>query len=124
MRKCMRGSAWFVAGCLVLLSSWSFSDVVHPVPITPSSPVTTGVQANLCAPMTFAAAQQQSSCSSCGECVSREGQTDRCLAICERLGCDPSDLNPSGRCDVIFLCVIGYRWDPNACRCVVDPSGN
>src|SRR5687767_1862408 len=116
--------AALVVGGLLLVSAASVSDVVGGAPVSAATPVLmSSVQGDICptAPFT-ASAQQGASCEACSQCIAREGPTEQCVALCDRLECDPQA--PGGRCDVVGLCVEGYRWDANACRCVADPSGN
>jgi hypothetical protein len=126
-----RGVKWLascVAGGLLLVSAVSVSNVVAraSAPAAAAPVLMSAVEGTICktTPVTSgtATAQQASSCAACFECTNREGPSDRCLALCERLQCDPGAGNP--RCEAIVLCIIGYRWDANACQCLPDQSGN
>ena len=123
-----RGVKWLascVAGGLLWGSAVSVSNVVAraSAPAVAAPVLMSAVEGTICktTPATIAV-RQASSCTACFECTNSEGPSERCLALCERLECDPGAGNP--RCEVIGLCTVGYRWDVNACRCVVDPSGN
>jgi hypothetical protein len=116
-----------VAAPLLLLSSLSFSHVVRPTPVFAAVrwSVPAGVQSStsLCASSApfDVRAGQQANCAGCRECVEREGATsERCVALCERTGCDPN--NTGGECTI--LCIIGYHQAPNACVCVPDHPAN
>lgn len=121
MRTDFHGFGWFaglIAGCVVLIAPLLQPQEVRLAAVSPST-VVSAVAGDACAPAAFAAAGQQgSACSACWQCVNREGESDRCLDLCGRLGCDPEGGHP--RCDVIAICIEGFRWDPIACMCLPD----
>lgn len=128
MRERLHGLLWLAAltgACIVLVSPLADSKLVGTtrVAAASSSAVATAFPGAACAPAAAAAAQEGAGCSACWQCVNRDGPTDRCLAICDRLGCDPGGGNPRPGCDAIGLCVEGFHWDFNACMCLPDHSG-